>query len=205
MSNSLLVSPDFMNTIADALGLNYLPCVSLIFASIKTSCDPDNLFRVTSLSKAAIRGQIRNGPEFVWRLGQIPTPAGQAPPLIQLWKDQTKEGEKIVWINFAAYRYDMTDQSYTLEKESMGVLHEFSQVLEGEVGEAEIMTDGAAALSRAAALQISSVNNLQPDILPCELSIYLARNRNIVYLPDYDNSKADRLCEFWKQRYTKVE
>ncbi|EGG10451.1 uncharacterized protein MELLADRAFT_103030 [Melampsora larici-populina 98AG31] len=146
MSNSLLVSPDFMNTIADALGLNYLP--------------------------SAIRGQIRNGPEFVWRLGQIPHSAGQASPLIQLWKEQTKERETTVWFNFMAYRYDILDQSYTLEKESMGLLLEFCQVLEGQVGKAEIMTDGAAAISRVAALQISSANNLQPDILP---SVYQGR------------------------------
>ncbi|KAH9810437.1 RNA dependent RNA polymerase-domain-containing protein [Melampsora americana] len=143
MSNSLLISPELMNTVADALGLNYLPVY--VFDS-----DFNNI-------SSAIRGNISRldaqGPDFVWRLGRVSHP--NASPLIQLWKEQTQE-----------------DQEFKLEEESMGVLRDFCQVIEGRVGKAEIMTDGAAAISRVAASQISSAGGFQPVILP---SVYQGR------------------------------
>lgn len=151
MSNSLFVSPEFMNTIAESLGLTYLP--------------------------STIRGRVGGSTdEFVWRLGRIPLiseqdSSEQDSPLIQLWEDHPIDG-KTVWFKFKAFRYDRLDQEFKVEEESMGVPLGFCQVVSGKIGKAEIMTDGAAALSRVAALQISTANGVRSEILP---SVYQGR------------------------------
>ncbi|EGF99278.1 uncharacterized protein MELLADRAFT_79506 [Melampsora larici-populina 98AG31] len=128
MSNSLLVSPDFMNTIADALGLTYLP----------------------------------------W---EIPHTEGRDSPLIQLWEDH-RIFETTACFSFKAYCYNRVDREFKLVEESMALCRQLCQVVPGKVGKAEIMTDGAAALSRVAALHISSVKGLRPTFLP---SVYQGR------------------------------
>lgn len=90
-SDSLIISRELLVSVADTLGLNYLP-----------SC---------------IQGSIRNKP-LVWRLG-VPDQSGQC--LIQLWDDQIGNASKHVFIRFRARRYDHLKEAFTIEEEPIVV------------------------------------------------------------------------------------
>lgn len=88
--------------------------------------------------------------------------------MIQLWRDQAKTFKETVIINFMAYRYDHEAQQFRKEEERLIILKEECQILNKDTGNAsEVMTDGAAAISRAAVRRIlSASDDIVPEIVP---------------------------------------
>ncbi|KAG0152619.1 hypothetical protein CROQUDRAFT_85752 [Cronartium quercuum f. sp. fusiforme G11] len=145
-SNSLLISHDEMNLIADALGLNYLP--------------------------SAIEGRIQAKEVFVWRLGKIPESDDDENHLIQLWEDQVKGFKSVVFIKFMAFCYNFKLKGFQKEELFTSIALDQCQIVKGLTGKGSVMTDGAAAISHLGALQISRANGKTPDFLP---SVYQGR------------------------------
>jgi len=142
-SDSLIISRDLLCLVADTLGLGYLP-----------SC---------------VEGLIRNKP-LVWRLG---IPSEDDKHLIQLWDDQIGKASKHIFIKFRARRYDHFQKTFVLTEEPVVVLLEKCLSMGARPqGKAEIMTDGAGIISRAAATRVCETIGWSCDTLP---SAYQAR------------------------------
>lgn len=66
------------------------------------------------------------------------------------------------------YRYNPESQIFEKEEEDFSIPSHRCAIQRAETGKGALMNDGAAAMSRQAALRIASANGQITELLPCE-------------------------------------
>ncbi|KAI7944411.1 hypothetical protein MJO28_010106 [Puccinia striiformis f. sp. tritici] len=153
-SDSLVISSELLDSVANSLGLTYLP-----------SC---------------IEGLIKGKP-FVWRLG---VPSEDENHQIQLWDDQIGKASTHVFFRFRARRYDAKKKDFILTEEPVVIVLEKCLAMGPRpTGKSEIMTDGAGIISRAAAARVCEAFGRKFDTLPSAYQARIGFAKGLWILP----------------------
>ncbi|POW23033.1 hypothetical protein PSHT_00506 [Puccinia striiformis] len=153
-SDSLVISSELLDSVANTLGLTYLP-----------SC---------------IEGLIKGKP-FVWRLG---VPSEDENHQIQLWDDQIGKASTHVFFRFRARRYDSKKKDFVLTEEPVVIVLEKCLAMGPRpTGKPEIMTDGAGIISRAAAARVCEAFGRKFDTLPSAYQARIGFAKGLWILP----------------------
>ncbi|WAQ88593.1 hypothetical protein PtA15_10A12 [Puccinia triticina] len=154
-SDSLIISEEFLSSVANGLRLDYVP--------------------------TCIEGQVRN-KTLVWRLG-VPDEAKKN-CVIQLWEDQIGKATTHLFIKFRARSYDYVEKTFVPVEESVSLLIENCVNMGTRPpGKPEIMTDGAGIISRAAASLVCEFFGRKYDTLPSAYQARIGFAKGLWILP----------------------